>query len=115
MTELNTVFEGCAMMLTVKTKLVYYVKQDQDNFDQQHKYWVKDHCTDTEAVTNQSCLSVNLPCSARPLSLVSTSSSVVSSLTTLTCHSTTLIFSLPSHPTSQPIINLINWLSQMIT
>ena len=100
MTELNTVFKGCTIMLTVKAKLVHHVKQDQDDFNQQYKHWAKDHHTDTETVTNQSCLSVNLPGSARPLLFVSTFLLVVSSLTTPTCHSTTLIFGLPSHPAS---------------
>ena len=75
---------------------------------------MKDHHTDTKTVTNQPHLSVNLPGGARLLSLVSTSFSVVSSLTTLT-HCGILIFSLLSHSTSQPIVNLINQLSWMMT
>ena len=68
-----------------------------------------------EAVINQSYLSVNLPGGARPLSLVSTSLSVISSLTTLTCCGTTLIFSSLLCSASQPIVDLINQLSQTIT
>ena len=37
-TELNTVFKSYTMILTVKAELVYYVKQDQDDFDWQHKH-----------------------------------------------------------------------------